>query len=192
MDDYLAARTRPIGVTLLSILSLLGAVLLTLFTGFAAFAIASGDERVRKLSEAMAELGIPMPLLAVGIIFLVALAWASGIGLWIGTIWGWHCGAFWYAYAIIRNLNALVTVYLISDMHATEIQTPTSRGPEYYYFKFIARLLISFLIYLYFFKSNVREYFGLTTASKWKAVATHFGICIGLVVVGSIITFALG
>lgn len=94
MDDYLAARTRPIGVTLLSILSLIGAVLLTVITVLAAFAIASGDERARQASKAMAELGIPMPLLAVGVVFLVALAWASGIGLWMGTKWGWHCGAF--------------------------------------------------------------------------------------------------
>lgn len=192
MDDYLAARARPIGVTILSILSLVGAVLLTLVTGFATFAIASGDERVRQASKAMAELGFPMPLLAAGVVILVALAWASGIGLWIGTKWGWHCGAFWYAYAIIRNLNALATFYLMSDVYAAEIQSPASRGPEYYYVKFIARLLISFLIYLYFFKSNVRDYFGLTAASKWKAVAAHFGICIGLFVVGSTIAFALG
>jgi hypothetical protein len=192
MDDYLVARQRPVGVTLLAILALIGAFLLTIITGLAAVAVARGDDRVREVGEVMAKLGIPLPVLAAGILFLVILAWASGIGMWIGTRWGWHCGAFWYAYAIIRNLNALLTVYGSSDAFAAESSAISYRGPEYYYVKHASRLIVSFLIYLYFFKSNVREYFGLADNSRWKAAAVHFSICIGLFIVGSALSFAFG
>jgi hypothetical protein len=158
MDDNLNVRQRPVGVTLLAILALIGAVMLTALMGAAAVVAARGDSRIQQMSAAMAEIGIPMAVMVVGIVFLIILSWASGIGMWIGAKWGWHCGAFWYAYAIVRNFSALLTVYGTSEIFEAEASSDSSRGPEYYYLKFSARLIISFLIYLYFFKANVRVF----------------------------------
>ena len=191
MEDYLVARKRPTGVSILAFLAILGAVVITIISALAIFAVIQGDDRVRQASEAMAQIGIPPYFMAAGILFLLALGWASGIGMWIGAKWGWHLGAFWYAYAIARNIGALLTIYGSAEMFEAEMSSSSSRGPEYYYIKHSGRLLISFLIYLYFFKDNVREYFGLENASKWNAVAAHFGICAALFIVGTAISVAL-
>jgi hypothetical protein len=192
MEEYLAAKQRPVGVTILSILFLIGAVLLTGITAFAVFAVASGDDRVRQISESLATFGMPISLLAFGVALLVALSWASGIGMLLGTKWGWYCGSFWYAYAIMRNLNALWFLYGMPETLTTEMSSSSSRGPEHYYIKYSGRLIVSCLIYLYFFKANVREHFGLSSASGWKAVFLEFGLCVGMLTVGTALAHALG
>jgi hypothetical protein len=62
-----------------------------------------------------------------------------------------------------------------------------SRGPEYYMVKHGGRIVIHFLLFLYFFKGNVLEFFGLETLSKAKAVGVLVGICIAITVAMSAI-----
>ncbi len=69
------------------------------------------------------------------------------------------------------------------DEHAT-----ISHGPTYYYVKYGAGAIISFLLYLYFYKGNVRAFFSLSEQEKWKPVVVEFGICIGIAAVVSILT----
>jgi hypothetical protein len=185
MEDYTAVRKRPVGVSILTVLALIGAVLMTVAIGFGAIVVFGGDERVRQAREGLAEMGMPLPLLAVGVIFLAALAWASGIGMWIGSKWGWYCGSFWYAYAIVRNVAALVTIYGMSDVISADLASGSARGPGYYYFKHGGRIVVNALIFLYFFKTNVREYFGLADSSRWKAALLEFGICGAIGIGGS-------
>jgi hypothetical protein len=186
MSDYMAARDRPIGITLLSILALIGGIGMVALIAFGAFFLIRGDDRAKEMVEAMATIGLPLPLVAGGVVFLAILAIASGIGMLSGTKWGWYLGSFWYAYAIIRNLSALATVYGLSHAMPPDELASSSRTPGYYYTKYAIRLLISFLLYVYFFKANVREYFGLTGASRWKPVVTEIGICVIIVVAVSL------
>jgi len=178
MHDYLAARNRPIGIILLSILHLAGGLLL--FAILVAVYLLSHDD---KLQEALDSVGIPLPMLLAGIGFLGLLGVASGIGMLRGKKWGWYLGSFWYAYAIIRNAAALITVYgLSAEIAAAE----TARGPGFYYFKFSMRIFISALILLYFFKANVRAYFGLQQTPLWKPVAVELAASLGIAVAASL------
>ena len=62
-----------------------------------------------------------------------------------------------------------------------------SQAPSDYYLKHGARIVVHLLIFLYFFKGNVREFFSLTEQKKWKPVLAETGICIGIAAVFTII-----
>jgi hypothetical protein len=101
--------------------------------------------------------------------------------MWSGARWGWYLGSFWYAYSIVQNVNALFTV---SDLfHSIAQIQPGSapRGIGFYYAKFAIGLVLSVLLYLYFFKDNVRDYFGLLESKKWIAIAIQFFLCIDII-----------
>jgi hypothetical protein len=179
LPDYMvAARSaRPLGISILSVLHFLGGVVLLILA--AAFPILTANKP--EIAEGMAAVGIPLPLLIAGIVFLAVLAIGSGIGMWIGAKWGWYLGSFYYMYSVVRNILAFLNVYLLVDqMPAAEVAAMT-RGPEYHYFKFGGRVVIHALIFLYFFKGNVVEHFGLKDTSGWKVLLIEFGICVGIV-----------
>lgn len=166
---------RPAGVSILAVLHLIGGVLLL---GAQVLLLANFD----RLQEGMYAVGIPPVLLVFGVMLLAGIALASGIGMWLGTRWGWWCATFYYVYSIARNANAFLMVSDLSD--ALEGGT---RGPGYYYAKFGGRVVVHFLLLLYFFKSNVVAYFGMDDVHKGKAVgiliavtAAVFGLSTGI------------
>lgn len=180
MTDYLTVRDRPLGITILSILHFVGGVALAI--GLVAFAFVRVDPQV---TQALSEIGIPLPLLIAGIGFLAVLGIASAIGMWKGKTWGWYLGSFSFAYAIVRNVNALVAVYDLSNVLPAEELADASRGPGYYYMKFGIRTVVSLLLFMYFFKANVRAYFGLVEARLWKAAVAEFVLCIVIALVAA-------
>lgn len=166
---------RPVGVSILAVLHLIGGVLLL---GTQVFLLANLD----RVSEGMNAVGIPPILLIVGVMLLAGISLASGIGMWLGTRWGWWCATFYYVYSIAINANALLMLSGFAD--ALEDR---SRGPGYYYAKFGGRVIIHFLVLLYCFKSNVVEYFGMHDVHKGKVVgiliaitAAVFGLLTGI------------
>jgi hypothetical protein len=88
----------------------------------------------------------------------------------------------------VRNIAAIINliglVSEIEDLQADPLM------PGRIYVKFGGRLLVSFLRYLYFFKSNVRAYFGLGSVSKWPAVLVQILLCICIFVAGSLVNLA--
>lgn len=166
---------RPVGVSILAVLHLIGGVLLL---GAQVLLFANLD----RVTEGLDTVGIPPALLIVGLMLLAGITLASGIGMWLGTRWGWWCAAFYYVYSVARNANAFL---MVSDF--AEGLEGGSRGPGYYYAKFGGRVIIHFLLFLYFFKTNVLEYFDMNDMHKGKAVAilvlitaTIFGISTGI------------
>ncbi len=153
---------RPVGVTIFAVLHLVGGVLLV---GVLLFGLPMLFANLDRVTQVLDKIGVPPILLVASLLFLTGISLASGIGLWLGTRWGWWCTTFFYVYSITRNANALLTVSFFAD--ALE---GGSRGPEYYYAKFGGRVIIHFLFFLYFFKANVLEYFGMENLHKWKAV----------------------
>ncbi len=130
----------------------------------------------------MRAIGISPVLLIIGAMFLALLSIASGVGMWMGTKWGWWLASFYYIDSICRNGSALFTVIAIADQ-----LEGGNRGPEYYMIKHGGRIIIHFLLFLYFFKGNVLEFFGLQTLSKVRAVGILVGICVAITVAMSAI-----
>lgn len=186
MSEYLIARDRPVGISILSILILLGALLAAGGTIFGAYYLATSPDAAT-IESRLEAFGISLPLLIASTIFLLLLKFGSGVGLWIGSKWGWYLATFSYAYVIVRNANAIVVTHqIVSAMSAHEISL-MSLSPTIHYIKFSVRIIVATLLYLYLFKSNVREYFQMTSTSGWKVVLADAVICAAIVAIISIV-----
>ncbi len=171
---------RPIGVSILAILHLAGGVI-----GESVF--------IYRLDL---DMDIPIfglsPALILGVIILFfSLVAVSGIGLWKGKKWGWYIAGLFYLYGILRNGLSLIIVPLIPLLMETVPVTDIidmSRGPVYYYSRHGISFAVYFLIYIYLFKNNVREFFSLATQKKWKLVFIELGMisAIGVIFIGFI------
>jgi hypothetical protein len=154
-----AVAQRPPGITLLAVLHVIGGILLAVLQ----FALIA---KLDEMEEPLRVVGLSPVLLVIGSAFLALIGIGAAVGMWLGRKWGWWLGAFYYVYGVARNASALLTLGALD--HDLE---SSARGPEYYYFKHVGRIIVHLLILLYFFKGNVMAYFGLSELSKWKAVS---------------------
>lgn len=182
LPEYMAP-SRPLGIAILSVLHCIGGVILAVLA--VAFPVFAAKEP--ELREVLSSIGVPFPLLIVGIVVLVALTLGSGIGMWIGAKWGWYLGSFYYVYSVIRSILAIYNTHLLFETLPPDEVAAMPRGIEFYYFKFGFRAVVHALIYLYFFKVNVLEYFGLKEISRWKVVVIESGICVAIAVAASLL-----
>jgi tetratricopeptide (TPR) repeat protein len=171
-----AKSKRPTGIAILSWLHMgggaIGAVIvLVLLTAI---------PDAQKALDALTTIGLPPGLLLCAIIFLLILTCLSGVGMWTGIKWGWFLGSFYYAYSITRNLNALITIPAILGALSPEELSEMPHGPGFYYAKHGLRVVVHGLLYLYFFKTNVRAHFSLQASRRWVPAVTQVGICIAI------------
>ena len=171
---------RPVGVSILAVLYVTGGL------GTLAIQILFSSS----LLGAAEFLGVSSLLTMVHFAFLGALGLAAGIGMWTGRKWGWWLGALYLLYSIARDTNALFT---ISDL-VREYGEPEA-GATRIYVKHAGRIIVNSLLILYFFKSNVVEYFqvaGIGTRKRFLAlVGTTIGI-VAIFAVGSLLASAGG
>jgi len=166
---------RPVGLSILAILHVINGVLL-FGTQFPMFT------NLQEMEGSLRSIGIPQVLPIVDVMLMAILAIASGVGMWIGTKWGWWLASFSYVYSIFRNGSALLAIVAMADQLEGD-----SRGPEYFMIKHGGRIIVHAMLFLYFFKGNVLENFGLETLSKAQAIGILVGICIAITAVTSAI-----
>jgi hypothetical protein len=162
-------ENRPKGISILAVLHIGGGILGLLVTPLLAIKLVTGSG----IPEGLNQIGLSPILLIAAYLFLFALEASSGIGMWRGKWWGWHLGAFYYLYSIARNAGALVHLPDVFGTIPAEALEDMNRGPEFYAIKYGGRTLVHALIYLYFFKSNVRQFFGTPNKKKWNSFLTH-------------------
>ncbi len=181
-------ETRPVGVSILAVLHIVGGGLGGIATVFLVAQLGSNP----KVRQGLAVVGVPPALLIVGIAFLLVLGIASGIGMWQGLTWGWYLGSFYYMYSVVRNANALITISRLMNTLPPEEIANMSRGPSFFYMKHGLRVVVHSLLFLYFFKSNVRAFFAVAEQDRWKVTLAEFGICVGIAGAVSLMAKALG
>lgn len=174
---------RPIGTSIIAILHISGGFLGIIFMIFMSVKVYYLPETLEKINI----LGLPPSLLIIAIFFVLVLALASGIGMWTGKKWGWFLGSFYYMYSIVRNSTALITIPMMINSMPPEEVAEMSRGPSYYYIKHGLKIIIHSLIFLYFFKSNVIDFFTMNEYKKWKPILIQLSICAIIVIVVNII-----
>ncbi|HYO23556.1 MAG TPA: hypothetical protein VEQ85_01255 [Lacipirellulaceae bacterium] len=178
-DSMQVKPPRPAGIAILSALAIFGGLVIGGLLLY--FALYLPPSERRRMGQGVSEtLGVPPSLLIASVAFLGLLGAASGIGMWLGRKWGWWLGSFWQVYALFRNANALYATYQLSSILPPEELAAMPGGLAKYYIKFGGRAIISALLYWYFFKSNVREFFGLQNAALWKAALAQVGLCIAI------------
>jgi hypothetical protein len=163
---------RPAGVSLLAILLGLGGGVL-LITQLMVF---------NKLSEASSKLGISTVVLQGGIGFLGLLGVAAGIGMWFGKKWGWWLALFYFAYAVTRNANVLISISSFTEQWGAPRQ-----GIGMIYAKYGIRMLWNGFLLFYLCRENAAIYFRTTETKKWKALLLVFAFCVVLFVIGALL-----
>lgn len=164
-------KKRPTGITILSILALISGVFIVVQNIRAAL-ITSG----RNLDV----------MLEISIYFIGLLALSSGIGMLLGKRWGWGIGAFYYVYAILRYANVMIIVF-IKHLPLYGLSTEIKEHILLY----SIRIIIHFLILVYFFRKSILEYFNLEHYSKRKSIPILFGIGVSIMLIGSLATYIL-
>ncbi|MEX0714521.1 MAG: hypothetical protein WD278_19450, partial [Pirellulales bacterium] len=124
------------------------------------------------MAEAVRSIGIHPGLVIAGTMFLSLLATASAVGMWLGRKWGWWLAAFYYAYSVFRNASAVAMFASMSD----EVEAD-GRDPAHYLVKHGVRVFVHLLLFFYFFKGNVLEFFGMQSVGKAKAISIIVAIC---------------
>lgn len=116
-----------------------------------------------QLMEGMASIGIPGYYSLIAILVLACLSTLGAIGMWLGKKSGWWIGATYFVYVCLLSLQAVLQVPTLVE----EFGEP-ERGVQYYYVQYIGRAIVHALLFLYFFKSNVTEYFQMGAVLWWK------------------------
>ena len=175
---------RPKGISILSILHLIGGVSGALLIA----PVVAEFNQSPEASQIFNAMGIPPLSILINIILILTIALASGIGMWNGKKWGWYLGSFYYLYSVFRNAGALISIpRLCSQIPPQEMET-LAHQPSYYYAKHATRVVVHFLLYLYFFKGNVRDFFAVSEQKKWKPVIIELGTCLAISGVGIILS----
>jgi len=170
---------RPKGITILGWLHLIGGALMPIAIVFLAVAM----NRYPEGASSLARFGFPQFLIYFGMVIIGALCLSSGIGMLKGKQWGWYLGSFYYVYSILKDTNALLLIpSMMSKLTPEEIEG-MSWGPNYYMSKYGIRIVIYLLLYLYFYKKNVLQFFRLAEKPKWKAILAQVGVAVLIAVV---------
>lgn len=159
---------RPFGVKIIAILMLLGGIIL-LITQISAFKI---------LSEASSLLGVSSLFFQAAFGFLGLLGVAGGVGMWVGQKWGWWLAIFYFTYSLTRNLNMLVSIPGIMEQYGA------SSNVAGHYIKYGLRVLWDILLLNYMCRESITSFFKTTETNKLNALLTVFGICVGIFVIG--------
>lgn len=168
---------RPIDLSLLVILSL-GLSFVTLIP-----LLASDPSPWTIFSHFISRTGLMGAMIIISMLFNLASAGLCGIGIWIGKKWGWWGTLFYFAYSIARSLNGLFQTASV----AQEFTEDQARGTDFYFAKFGIRIVINIILFFYFFKPHVLEYFQLSHINKQRAALQVIAAVIAL----SVISFAL-
>ncbi len=164
---------RPIGVFILSILMIIGGVFLAPVMIMVMFT-------PQDVVDSIEVIGVNMMLVAFAGMFIALLSITAGVGMILGTRWGWYLGTFYYVYSIARSLSALVTLAFLPLGEL--VQEASSQNQ---YVKFSVRALISFLILLYLLRPSVKESLDAGDESTGRALLIMVGICVGITLLGT-------
>ncbi len=165
-------KKRPIGITILAILSIFGGIGIIVVQ-----VIFSGE-----LEKVFESHGLSSLATLLNFAILSVWAFAAGIGMWLGRKLGWWLGSLYLSYSVLRNVNAIFTIMdIVAQNHDQVIDTTK------YYIKHIGRVIFHSLLVAYYFKNNVMEFFQISTNYKkkrfWKFIGITLLIFIAMILV---------
>ena len=109
-----------------------------------------------------------------------------------GNKWGWRLGSFYYICSVVGNTSTLITMPILIRSMSVEEMRAMSHGVPYFYAECGGYAIVHFLLYLYFFKGNVRAYFSISEQKKCRLILIQTVICLGIAAVVSAIARIVG
>jgi len=169
---------RPLEVTLLSMLHLIaGAIFAAMLILTIVYSITSKDE-LNLFITALGMKGYTPLFLGIVLAITTGIAFVSGIGMLKGSKWGWHVGAFYYAYNIFRNINFMFFIHLPISIFPLEALTSFINDPNLYFVKYLVRGFVFFLFYFIMNTKRFRVYFGLKLEKNLIVLLIEFLVLI--------------
>jgi hypothetical protein len=154
-------RPRPIGISILAVLNLLGGLALLVMIPL----ILSKREAI---SSTLTGLGIP-PVLALVILCLhIVLDFYAGLGMLAGSSRGWELGMFVSLWGIARDVNVLV---MLSGLELPTVQM--QRILQQKILQAQVGIPISLLILVYFMSNGVLDYFQISRRHGLRVMAVE-------------------
>ncbi len=147
---------RPRSVTVLAVFQMLGGVM-------AVGQVLIGSEIASGAANSLGLFGQQHLTLAM---LLGLMHFAAGIGMWTGKRWGWWLAAFSYLYAVMSDIG---TVLLMPDLFTT-VDEPIG-GIGFAVARLFGAIIGAVLIFVYWFRETVLDYFDLLDLPKVKALA---------------------
>ncbi|PQO30432.1 hypothetical protein DTL21_24060 [Bremerella cremea] len=173
-DQALSAPAkRPLGISILAILSLLSGIIYLLEAGFMFFV--GPIPFVSGAGVLLVSLRLIWGILALGL-----LGMAAAIGLWRGTKWGWWLAAIRYVYGVANSMTLLVWVF-----STTFTLGAVGHNSDGIILQNGLGLILSVMFLLYLQRKNALTYFGLDQGS-------HVARASGLIAFGAIVLAVLG
>lgn len=162
---------RPIGISLLALYLIVSGLFM-----FGLQVIASNQQ------SSIADIfGAPRMLVTVSIVGLGLLGVASGIGIRMGKRWGWWLALVYFAYAALRNGNAIVTVPGLADAFGVSADKTTAS-----ILKYVVRLLFDIGLLVYLTREKAIVYCNATQVNKLKAVGIAFSLSLAVFVIAGL------
>jgi hypothetical protein len=155
---------RPVGVTILAVLSLLGAI----FGAIAVVLALVGATVIQSVQVNLAGVGMLAGLMVGGLALLVVLYFAMGIGLLKGQRWGWWAAVFAYSHVIWERLFLMIA----------SIIEPNTLGIV----KGAIGVLVTPLFIVYLCRLRVRSFCNIADAHVGKSLGIAFGITLVVVI----------
>ena len=165
---------RPLGVSILSVLHIIGGALALLMTPLLVVGFMRGGDEAAQVFE---RFGFTPAVILVAIGLLGALALASGVGMWMGRAWGWRLATFYYANRIVTNAAAAVTFATNDELQT--LMAEAERPVSYYVTKHAVRGAFSVWFLLYLLSGRPVRFFGVAGSRRWMAMT--LGVVVGLV-----------
>ncbi|MFM9278937.1 hypothetical protein [Paenibacillus jiagnxiensis] len=173
-DAYLEhSSDTPISVKLLSALLAIGGAIL-LITQAALFS---------RFSELSSLLGVSGWVVQGAVAFLGGLGVAAGIGLWLGRQWGWWIALFYFAYAVCRNINAMISIPGLYEAYGSEGDVSMMAS----YIKYGFRTLWDVLLLYWLCRDTAAYHCGTQHVKKGKALLIVFGASLIIFVLAALL-----
>jgi hypothetical protein len=160
-------RTRPIGIWILSGLHLLAGL-------FFAFAVVLFLQLWERFEERLMEGFLWFVVLVAAVMAAVGLS--SGVGLWLGTRWGWWIASFYYVWALLGFVAEFMTMAFRFNLMDTESLAVVVLGK-------VIQLVIHALLLAYLLKPNVRTFCRLQSLRVDRALIPLVVIAVVLLAV---------
>jgi len=146
--------SRPIGISILAVLHVLGGLL---FGALAAFLITQLDQTGTIIGWMVLIVGPPLTILAI----------ATGVGLWRGQKWAWWVATLYYFQFVVGGVFILVTIVIMCLV----LQGPLTERRQELLIQHVGRILIFAPLTWYMMKRSSFAFFGFQRLTRLRALS---------------------
>jgi hypothetical protein len=117
----------------------------------------------------VSKLGSTGVITTIYIILFTTIYLIAGLYMWRGWKLGWWLGALAFLYGLVETVIMLLLILRVHGIFSGQF---AAHYQEYnlLYFTYVVLILVYLLIFAWFFKRNILEYFGLQGQGKIRAI----------------------